>query len=561
MNTEKFSQKTYKHLIIVVLLGLVVYSNTFSVPFHFDGIRFIKENPFIKDINYFYDDSKIGELAIRMNISPDIAQYFTTRKVGNLTLWANYKLDGLEVRGYHAVNLAIHIINAMLVYLIVRLTFRAPVLAGSRLKERSGLIALCSALLFVSHPMQTEAVNYILQRMVLLAAMFYFLSIAAYASARLSSGKLAKYGLFALAIVSAVLGMKTKENFFTLPAAIALYEFMFFKEGLGKRILYLIPVLSTMLIIPASYAKMKTFSCVFETQDRTWVEYLMTSFHVITSYIGLLLYPAGQNVDHHHTILSSFLDPMVFLSFLFLAGIIMCGVYMIIRSLKGEPVLRLAAFGIFWFFLALSVESSVFSMREIMVEYRAYLPSAGFLTAGMVLLFLVYDSPGTTRPLIDKAKLPMLAMLIIIMSMAAYQRNTVWASELTLWRDAAEKSPHKNRPQFNVARAYYSEGMLREAIDHFEAAIEIEPSDEEAHYSLAIAYNDIKMRNEAEIHYKEAIKLNPYSTKARFNLAIMYISQKRFAQAREGLEEILQLEPGHQRASRFLDYVNKEQHQ
>jgi tetratricopeptide (TPR) repeat protein len=193
-----------------------------------------------------------------------------------------------------------------------------------------------------------------------------------------------------------------------------------------------------------------------------------------------------------------------------------------------------------------------------MVEYRLYLPSAGLLLAGTVMLFVFFDMLKKGNPSVNKMQTPTLVLIILVMSVAAYERNNVWANELTLWKDAAGKSPEKHRPQYNIARAYYAEGMLKEAIHHYETALKITLSDEDTHFNLAIAYSDAGIKDKAIVHYKEAIRLNPGRTRAHFNLAVLYISQDRLESARRELDEVLELEPGHSRARNFLEYVNKE---
>ena len=147
------------YLVLIALLGLVAYSNTFDVPFQWDEKEFIVNNPVVKDLSHFRNPFKTD--------SP----HLKNRYIGYLTFALNYRLHGLDVKGYHVVNIAIHFLNALLVYFLVLLTFRTPFLnppsppfaKGGRLN--GNLIALFSALLFVSHPVQTEAVTYIFQRL------------------------------------------------------------------------------------------------------------------------------------------------------------------------------------------------------------------------------------------------------------------------------------------------------------------------------------------------------------------------------------------------------------
>ena len=289
------------HFILIAALGILVYSNTFEVPFQFDDRMFIEENPLIKDLSYFINPSQIDDLKLK---AKDGKKFFGTRYVSLLSLGVNYRLGGLDVTGYHIVNTTVHVINALLVYLFVTLFFRAPSLTGSSLESHSWLIALFSGLLFVAHPIQTMAVTYILQRWACIAAMFYLLSVVSYLRWRLIPSSLlqAKGVLYFLALFSAVLAMKSKENAFTLPLMIALCEFMFFKGGIMRRTIYLIPFFLTMLIIPLEImslnngaegisGNLKSAATLWGAPDR--MDYFLSQFGVITKYISLIFMPVG----------------------------------------------------------------------------------------------------------------------------------------------------------------------------------------------------------------------------------------------------------------------------
>ncbi|MDP2167408.1 MAG: hypothetical protein Q8J64_03645, partial [Thermodesulfovibrionales bacterium] len=390
----RFLNKTPFHLALIALLGLLAYSNTFDVPFQWDDkYTFIEGNPIIKDLGYFLEPSKAEGL--------ELYDTLKTRYVGYLTFALNYKLHGLDVRGYHIVNIAIHIINSLLVYFLVVLTFRTPFLsnplflnnppsppfAKGGLSE-GNLIALFSALLFVSHPVQTEAVTYIFQRLASLCAFFYMLSLLLYIKSRLTEKK-TKYAFYAMSLFSAVLAAKTKENAFTLPLVIALYEFFFFKGSINRRMLGLVPLLLTMLIIPLSLTGIDKpageiisgIGPITEGyQDILRWDYLFTQFRVIPTYIRLLFLPINQNIDYDYPVYNSFFDLEVLLSFFFLLSIFGSALYLFYRS-KFKPDLRLISFGIFWFFITLSVESSIIPIPMVINEYRLYLPSFGAFAA------------------------------------------------------------------------------------------------------------------------------------------------------------------------------------
>jgi hypothetical protein len=162
--------------LLIALIGILAYANTFTVPFQFDDDSYIVNNPIIRTFHYFVAPSDITDLTERTPtaVPPALRYAFMTRMLGYLTFAVNYHLHGLDVTGYHVVNLAIHILNGMFVFLILRATLstnRFTDAAGGQVYAKD-LIAGMIAMLFVSHPIQTQAVTYISQRFASLAAFF-----------------------------------------------------------------------------------------------------------------------------------------------------------------------------------------------------------------------------------------------------------------------------------------------------------------------------------------------------------------------------------------------------
>jgi hypothetical protein len=183
-STPTFYQKQRLHILLIIFLGLLAYSNTFGVPFTFDDRDYIENNILVTQPGEILSPLFTTSLLPRSNVKLTVF----TRYLGHLSSAFNFRVHGLDIAGYHATNLAIHIINALLVYWLILASFRTPSLRGSALRESSGLIALLGTLLFVSHPVQTQAVTYITQRFTSLCAMFYLLSLTLYIKARLSEG-------------------------------------------------------------------------------------------------------------------------------------------------------------------------------------------------------------------------------------------------------------------------------------------------------------------------------------------------------------------------------------
>ena len=157
-------------LAVVVLLGIIIYSNSFNCSFHFDDAQSIVNN---KDIQNLHDVKAI------MNA-------VGTRFVSYYTFAINYHFGKLNVWGYHFVNVLIHLINACLVWWFAFILFATPGLKNSPLLKYRRSLAFITALLFVSHPLATQSVTYIVQRMTSLAALFYLLSIILYIKARIT---------------------------------------------------------------------------------------------------------------------------------------------------------------------------------------------------------------------------------------------------------------------------------------------------------------------------------------------------------------------------------------
>lgn len=582
------------HVAVICLLGLILYSNTFHVPFQWDEFRYIKDNPIIQDLGYFAEPSKAAGYPAY--------QALRSRYIGYLTFALDYKIHGLDVTGYHIVNLAIHITNGILVYLLVILTFETPFFRshpsaavlrpgtvdpepGSDSSRHVNFIALFAALLFVTHPVQIEAVTYIFQRLASLVTFFYLLSILFYVKGRLNSqgskdmvagarekGKAGEFitrGNAFLSIIClvcsllcAILAMKTKENAFTLPVVILLYEFLFFKGDVRQRLLRLIPFLLTLFVIPLTLAATGKplggiIRGVAEIRGYDKIarpDYLFTQFRVIVTYVRLLVLPINQNFDYDYRLLHSFLEPKVISSFFFLLVIACVGFYFIYRS-RSEADLRLMGFGIFWFFITLSVESSIVPIPMVIDEYRVYLPSVGFFIMISAGLFLLLKRAGRTK--IRPALTLMLAGVVLLFSVATYERNSVWGSRTGLWEDTVSKSPYSSSAHFTLGTVYQSAGMLDKAIEQFEKAVELGPYDYPAYNNLAVAYYAKGMSEKALKWLRISERIKPDYADTHFNLGMIYSDMGYYADARRELKTALKLNPGDREARKLLRSVGQ----
>jgi tetratricopeptide (TPR) repeat protein len=353
-----------------------------------------------------------------------------------------------------------------------------------------------------------------------------------------------------------------------------------------------------MIIIPLTFVSLKLSpGAVLERitevtkvhTEMSRLEYLFTEFGVIATYVRLLFLPVGQNLDYDYPLYGSFFEPSVLLSFVFLIFIFGLGVYMLRRS-SGEAAGRLAAFGIFWFFLTLSVESSIIPIVDVINEHRVYLPSVGAISAAVSGAFLmVYKLKGSGA---RRAALVATVAAVIALSGATYARNEVWRSEIGLWQDVVMKSPLKARGHNNLGNSYLIAGDMDRAIKEYETVLLLDPQHREAHYnlgnafyrmvrmdkaienykialtrlpksaiihfSLAEAYKSSGRMDKAIDHYREAIILKPDYPEAHFGLGTVFYWKDSPHQARREFEAVLEIEPDNIAARQFLDEYLKE---
>jgi tetratricopeptide (TPR) repeat protein len=499
---------------IIILLGIIIYSDSFDCSFHFDDYPQIVNNTKIQNLQ---------DVQAWWNSSPN-------RPISTFTFALNYHFNQLDVRYYHLFNLIIHLINACLVWWLTLLIFSSPALKDNPIIRQKKVIAFFTALLFVSHPLATQSVTYIVQRMTSMAAMFYLLSLILYVKARLSNKvNITKTLLFTGSLISAVLAMLTKENAFTLPFAIVLFEFFFLrvKKQLSinfrdYRLLFLMAIfLGVILIIPLKYS-FTIFKPIPPSLGNAYtvtsLNYLLTQFSVIIKYIQLLFLPINQNLDYDFPVSNSFFDIKTLLSFLVLLSLIILAIFFFKKY-------RIISFGIFWFFLTLSIESSFIPINDVIYEHRTYLPSFGF--------FLIITS-GIYYLLWNKHKYIAISILVIIIasnSWLTYERNKVWKDDLILWNDTVLKNPNKARPFSNRGNEYWKLGQSDQALADFSEAIRIDSNYADAFDNRGVVYCTLRQYDKSIADLSRAIKLYPEFAKAYNNRGITYMNLRQWNKA------------------------------
>ncbi len=547
-NKRHFLHSPVVHALFIALAAFLAYSNSFNVPFSFDDTVNIVDNPYVRDIRLLIEPLEHHPWKLP----------YERRYIGFLTFALNYKFHGFQITGYHIVNFVVHLSNALLVYLFVFYTFRTPSLRSSALKDDASVIAFFSGLLFVVHPLQTQAVTYIVQRLTSLATLFYLLSVVLYIKGRLTlrnadhAHRFLKPLLYVASVLSAVFGMRTKEITFTLPFIIMLYEFLFFEGSLKKRVLYLIPIIMTGLIIPLSLINIhKPAGAVIsnigkvtrvQTDLLRW-DYLVTQFRVIVTYLRLMIFPVSQNVDYDYPSYHSLFAPPVFLSFLLLLSIAGIGTYLLCRYRKESPHIRIISFGIFWFFITLSVESSIIPIVDVIYEHRVYLPSIGVFTALTSALYWLVHTYRERWKNIEKTVAGLLVCIGVIFAGVTYARNEVWQDNIRLWEDTVKKSPAKARPYYNLGKAFEDKGLYDKALEQFNIALRLKPDYGTSYYHVGNAYFYKGFIDKAIEQYQIALKLMPDNVNLHYNLGNAYLQKGLFDKAIEEYSIAIKIKP------------------
>jgi protein O-mannosyl-transferase len=494
----------YLGLAIIVVCGIIIYSNSFSCSFHFDDLLRIFSNDKIKDLS---------KIKTWWNSYP-------SRPIGVFTFVLNYHFFKFDIWYWHLVNLVIHLVNSLLVWWLCLLVFSSPAIKDSSFSKDKHLVAFFTALLFVSHPLATQSVTYIVQRLSSLVAMFYLLSLILYVKGRIyEKGFSVKILLFAGSLAAGVLAMLTKENAFTLPFAIVLFELFFlrtkqpsinFKDY--RVFLLIVAFLMILIIIPLRFS-FNVFKPIAASSMNTVtiapLNYLLTQFTVILKYIQLLFVPVNQNLDYDFPISNTLFSVVTFLSFLGLLSLIILAVL----SFKKY---RIISFGIVWFLICLSIESGFIPIRDVIFEHRTYLPSVGFfliITTGIYSVMLKNYKP---------VAISLLILIVMINSYLTYERNKIWKNDLTLWTDIVSKSPNKARALYNLAMVYDYLKQYDESINYYSRAIIAYPGDIDAYINRGVAYGNQDRWNDAINDYTSAIKIDPGFKNAYKNRGIAF---------------------------------------
>jgi protein O-mannosyl-transferase len=481
---------------------------------------------------FLFDDVYLPFIARHMQFVP-LKFWVATwnRPLLMFTFWINNEMSGLDTWSYHATNIVLHALNSVLVFLILRwLIERVNVSARA-----TRTLALFGAAIFLAHPLQAEAVAYIASRSETLAVFFLFSSYACFLYCRKrgigwlpAAGVLVLFGLAQL----------TKEYAVALIGLLFLTDILFPIEAENETAsalssikrnwrLYL-PILVAGLA--GIYFVLRTLSSAtsagFRVKEATPVDYLFTQFRAWWGYVRLFVFPFGLNVDHDFGFSRSLGDPWSW------AGLTLA-VASVVAALRYRKQYPLAAFGCLTFFLLLAPTSSFIPIADPFVERRMYLPMLGLI---LVVIEVVRKTQLET-------KMPVvLAGIAALLAVFTFQRSALWGNEVALWSDSLVGSPHKVRPQFQLAFAHYTAGQCGQAVTEFEKAAQLAPPTNQLLADWGLALDCAGRPDEARAKFEQAARTLP-TAYIYSQIAMIYGKQNQMAEALHALDQAEAIDP------------------
>ncbi len=432
---------------LIVVAALASYANSFSGSFVFDDNYLIVEKA---------EDFE------------GLAPVFRQRWLVKWTFKLNYLAGGLQETGYHAVNLAVHLACALLLYAIIRRTF--SIMYGDG-EESITIFSGLTAMLWAVHPLNTESVTYICQRYESMMAMFALLTL--YLFIRGVQSRRAKLWLFA-SVAACLAGMGTKEAMVVVPVLVLAYDYIFISRVFGRllrtRWIYYSGLVATLPALTSSELRFVrqvvsgggggggVGEVVRLVSPLPVWRYLLTQSEVILHYLKISFVPYPLCLDYAWQAVDGIGD--VWVSFILVAVLFLLGLTLVVlRKPSGYPI--------FWFFAILAPSSSVIPLGDIAAEHRMYLSLAAVIVmvSGFVYRsFLAHEGSARGRACIVAC----VVLLVFALGLRTHQRNKVYYSELRMWRNVIQISQENLRARNTLASILLKSGRKSEALSHLD---------------------------------------------------------------------------------------------
>lgn len=483
-NYQPKNRIIFLSLLLIAIMGFSVYLNSLNGKFVWDDETLIKNNPYIRS---WPNLPKIFSRDIGRGTGEKFCFY---RPIQVFTYLCDYSIYGLNIRGYHLTSILLHILVASLICWLVNILFG------------NGLISLIASLLFVIHPIHTEAVSYISCRADLLASLFILLSLVFYIK-YLNSKKIIIYLIVLMTYLFAIL---SKEFSLILPLLLLLYHYVFKIKFSLRRFFPILAsgslfILLRLMILPPPLSQRLSPDTLFQRMPGVSV--------ALCNYLRLLFLPFHLHMEYGYSLFKP-TEPKAILGYIIFLILLSWG----IKNRKGN---KLISFSMFWFFISLFPQSNVYPLNAYMAEHWLYLPSLGFFLILAQGLEYLYRTKG-----LRILSIIFLTAITGFYSLLTIKQNNYWREPVSFYERTLRYAPNSPTVLNNLGNSYYEGGRLEEAITLYKKAIEIDPLHVKSYNNLANVYSKLGMTEEAIGLCKKAITIDPNYAMTYYNLANAY---------------------------------------
>jgi tetratricopeptide (TPR) repeat protein len=517
--------------LILAIAAIAAYSNSYRGTLIGDDDAAIARNESIRSIGTAF--------------APPADTTVAGRPVANLTFAINYAIAGGtgDLSGYHTVNLAIHVLAGLLLFGVVRRTLTSPALRA-RFGDVATPLAFAIGLIWIVHPLNTQAVTFVVQRVESLMGLFYLATL--YCAIRAAETDHARPSWIAGAIIACALGMATKETMVGAPIVVALWLWICWPgtRVIGKP-LRLLPglALTWVIVIAIAMTAVRSQSAGFDVGGWTPLLYLRTQAGVIVHYLSLAFWPSPLVFQY------GWLPAASWSAVLPQAALLVAlGVATLIALVKRAPIGLLGA----WFFLILAPSSSLLPVvTEVAAEHRLYLPLAAIVAAVVLAVVALARRATVSGPVARATGWAAVILVAVLLGRATYARNRVYERPEAMALDVVTSRPQNAQAQLAYGIYLAGQKQFAAAESHLRAAasLPLPPSTDEAtsrsvaHLYLGLALSSQKKFDDAAAELQQAIALRADSDRAYGPLAEAQLSLKRPRDAVATLELALGRRP------------------
>lgn len=540
--------------VLLVAFAISLYLNTLANPFIFDDEPAIKLNNAIQSL-WPMDPSLLHGRRVVVNLSLALNHALDR----HVSAWLGEESDGLNPVGYRLFNVLVHAVAGLALYGLVRRVLLFPgSLIPERFRNAATPIATSVALLWIAHPLCTQAVSYTIQRAESMMAMFYLLTLYAVVRCAGATVPWSRWGWGVSAVLTSALGMGTKEVMVTVPALALLLDYSVlsqrWNDPFRKRLLLHVGLMTTWLVLPwLGLGELKADSAQVHGAEQvtaglgftffTRTQYAMSQASVVLYYLRLAFWPDQLALDYAWQLRRTFEE-----AWLEIAGI---SVLMISATALWlwRPAVGLAAIA---FFIILSPTSSFVPIVDLLFEHRVYLPLAALIVLVVVLGFELLHRvmPGAAQ---TGRRFALASALVAVITLALGARTVVrnfdYRSEIAIWHACVQVRPGNARAHHNLGSALDKAGHKLQAMKSYENALLAAPGYADAHSNVGVIWMDeLQNAEKARFHLEQAVSIKPHDAEFRYNLGRYYFQTRDLEKARTCFEKALELRPNYPKA-------------